>query len=186
MIYPIFPYGEQVLRQKAAPLQLGTDVKDLVDNMFATMDAADGVGLAAPQIGKSLQLFVADVSYFVENGRLERDKYRKVYINPILKITHPETILYYEEGCLSLPGVAVNVPRSKSIRIQFYDRNWQYQEEELLDMPARVIQHEYDHLQGKLHIDYLPEDEKLLINPTLENIKQGRIKVDYKMCYDKN
>mgnify|MGYP002387064882 FL=1 len=95
MIYPIIPYGEPVLRQKAATLELGTDLKTLIEDMFATMDVASGVGLAAPQIGKSLQLFVVDVSYFVEDGKAQPDKYRKVYINPIVEMSHPHTIVYH-------------------------------------------------------------------------------------------
>lgn len=181
MIYPIIPYGNHILREKAAALKPGTDLKALIADMFATMDVAKGVGLAAPQIGKSLQLFVVDVSHFVENKTEQPDKYRKVYINPVLEIPHSHTILYYEEGCLSLPDIFVEVPRSNRVRIRFFDSNWQLQEEELFDMPARVVQHEYDHLVGKLHIDYLSEDKRLLIEPQLKNIKQGRVIVGYQL-----
>ena len=87
---------------------------------------------------------------------------------------------------MSIPGIFAEVPRSKSIRIKFFDQNWEPREEELVDMPARVIQHEYDHLLGKLHIDYLPADKRLLLEPQLEDIKQGRIQVDYAIQYNNN
>jgi len=186
MIYAIIPYGDPVLRQKAAPVKPGTDLKALIEDMFATMDVASGVGLAAPQIGKSLQLFVVDVSYFVEDGKVQPGKYRKVYVNPVIEIPHPTTIVYHEEGCLSIPGVIAAVPRSQSIRIKFFDQHWKPQEEELVDMSARVIQHEHDHLLGKLHIDYLPADKRLLLEPQLEAIKQGKIQVDYALQYNRN
>jgi len=185
MIYPIVPYGESILRQTAAPIELGADLKTLIEDMFTTMDAARGIGLAAPQIGKSIQLFIVDVSPFVEGGMTQLEKHRKVYINPVLEITPPNTITHYEEGCLSIPGIYVNVPRSKRVCIKFFDRNWQAQEEYLVDMPARVVQHEYDHLYGKLHIDYMRADKRLRLKSKLEDIKQGRIEVNYKMQFDK-
>ncbi|ACE06636.1 hypothetical protein Aasi_1326 [Candidatus Amoebophilus asiaticus 5a2] len=186
MIYPIVPYGESILRQTAAPIELGTDLETLIESMFITMNAAKGLGLAAPQIGKSIQLFVVDVSPFVGDGMVQPDKHRKVYINPVLEIYQPNTITHYEEGCLSIPGIYVDVPRNKRVRIKFFDRNWQAQEEDLVDMPARVVQHEYDHLYGKLHIDYLRADRRLRLKSKLENIKQGRVEVAYKMSFTGN
>jgi peptide deformylase len=181
MIYPIIRYGQEVLRQQAQAIPHGTEIKELIDDMFATMDGADGVGLAAPQIGKSIQLFVVDTSYFIKGGEEEPHKYRKAYINPELVIPEANATLYYEEGCLSIPGIGVEVPRHQCIRVKFFDSNWQLQEEDLLDMPARVIQHEYDHLVGKLFIDYLPEDKQQAMALDLEKIKQGKIQVGYPM-----
>jgi peptide deformylase len=183
MIYPIIPYGQEVLRQQAQPIPYGTDVKALIENMFATMDIADGVGLAAPQIGESIQLFVVDTSYFIENGTTERHKHRKAYINPTVEFPEPNFIVYQEEGCLSIPKLYAEAPRRQRIRIKFFDSSWQLQEEELLDMPARVIQHEYDHLLGKLFIDYLPADKRQAIEADLENIRQGKIQVSYPMQF---
>jgi peptide deformylase len=181
MIYPIVPYGETILRQIADPINIGADLETIIEDMFNTMDAAKGIGLAAPQIGKSIQLFIVDVSPFVEGRRVQIDKHRKVYINPVIEIPQPNIITHYEEGCLSIPGIYVDVPRSKRVRIKFFDRNWQAQEEDLADMPARVVQHEYDHLYGKLHIDYLRADKRLRIKAKLQDIKQGKIEVNYKM-----
>jgi peptide deformylase len=183
MIYPIIPYGESILRQRAAPINQGADLTALVEDMFTTMDAARGVGLAAPQIGKSIQLFIVDVSSFVEGGRMQPDKHRKVYINPVIEIYQPNTITHYEEGCLSIPGIYVDVPRNRCIRIKFFDRHWQAQQEDLVDMPARVVQHEYDHLYGKLHIDYMRADKRLRLKSKLDNIKQGKIEVNYTMSF---
>ncbi len=183
MIYPIIPYGQEVLRQQAQAIPPGTDLKALIVDMFATMDAADGVGLAAPQIGESIQLFVVDTSHWMEDGATHRHNYRKVYINPLVEFSEPSTVIYHEEGCLSIPQLYAEVPRSQRIRVKFFDSNWQPQEEELLDMPARVIQHEYDHLLGKLFIDYLPADKRQAIEADLENIRQGKLQVAYPMRF---
>lgn len=183
MIYPIIPYGKEVLRQQAQAIPHGTALQALIDNMFTTMDRADGVGLAAPQIGKSIQLFVVDISHFIKNGTTARHKYRKVYINPLVEFPEPNTIMYQEEGCLSIPRLFAETPRRQKIWVRFFDSNWQPQEEELQDMPARVIQHEYDHLLGKLFIDYLPTDQRQAIEPELEYIKQGKIQVSYPMQF---
>lgn len=183
MIYPIIPYGQEVLRQQAQSIPHGTDLKALIDNMFKTMDIADGVGLAAPQIGESIQLFVVDTSPWMEDGAVYPNKYRKTYINPLVEFPEPNTILYKEEGCLSIPKLYTEVPRRQRIRVKFFDRNWEPQEEELLDMTARVIQHEYDHLLGKLFIDYLPTDKQQALEIVLENIKQGKVQVAYPMRF---
>eukprot|EP01132_Coremiostelium_polycephalum_P000575 gene575-720_t len=173
MIYPVVAYGDKVLTTVAAPIEKGTDVTSLIDDMLLTMDASHGVGLAAPQIGKSLQLFVIDVRSFIEGGTSQLEKYRKAYLNPVIEIPLPPATTYYEEGCLSIPGIAVDVPRPHKIRIKFYDRQWNLQEEELEGMHARVVQHEYDHLLGKLLLDYLPKDKLLRLQTKLEAIKNA-------------
>ncbi len=156
MIYPITLYGKAVLRQQAEAIPHGTDVKNLIEDMFATMDAADGVGLAAPQIGKSIQLFVIDITCCMEEKEARDDKpARRAYINPVVTFPEPHTIVYDEEGCLSIPKVYGKIPRHRVIKITFFDSDWNLQEETLENFPARVVQHEYDHLLGKLHIDYL-------------------------------
>ena len=173
MIYSIVLYGNEILRQKAEPLKIGSDVEELIKNMLITMDISDGAGLAAPQIGKSIQLFTVDISYYFKDGIKHPYKYRKAYINPVIEILDPE-IVYHEEGCLSMPGIYIPVPRNKKIRVKYFDRNWEPQEEELIDMPARIIQHEYDHLYGKLHIDYLDPQKRDLLKPKLQKISGSK------------
>lgn len=182
MIYPIVAYGDRVLRKRATNLAQGTDVQGLVAAMFATMDQAGGVGLAAPQVGKSMRLFVVDLSLFMgETG--QRDWYRRAYINPTLQLDSTDRLQYHEEGCLSIPAVWVAVPRAKRLVVTYFDVHWQPQEEELTDMPARVIQHEYDHLEGKLHIDYASPLKRRLLQNKLAAISQGKVPVSYPMRF---
>lgn len=182
MIYPIVAYGDPVLRQQAAKIAPHTDVTALVAAMFATMDQAGGVGLAAPQIGQSIRLFVVDYNPFVAEGA-QSSQHRKVYINPALDLDYTEELQYYDEGCLSIPGVLVQVPRPKRLVVRFYDSNWKQQQEELVDMPARVIQHEYDHLNGKLHIDYASPLKLRLLQGKLTDIRKGAMTARYPMQF---
>lgn len=183
MIYPIIPYGNPILRQKAAPIEPGTDLQRLVQDMFLTMDAIDAAGLAAPQVGISGQLFVVHAGPYEETSNSEPKNPKRVYINPTLEILEPNTIIYREEGCMSVPGIYVNVPRSRRIRIKFFDIHWQEQEEEATDLLARIIQHEYDHLIGKLNIDYAGATMRLLLKRKLENIQRGKVQVNYSMRF---
>lgn len=182
MIYPIVAYGDSVLRKRAVSLEQGTDVKHLAAAMLATMDQAGGVGLAAPQIGKAMRLFVVDLNHFME-GAVQNNKHRKVYINPTLQLDSTDMLQYHEEGCLSIPDISVEVPRAKRLVVTYFDTNWERQEEELVDMPARVIQHEYDHLNGKLHIDYASPFKRRLLKGKLTDISQGKVAVAYKMRF---
>ncbi|MEM7055728.1 MAG: peptide deformylase [Bacteroidota bacterium] len=182
MTYPIVAYGDPVLRKRAVNIEQGTDVKHLAAAMLATMAQARGVGLAAPQIGKAISLFVVDLSPFME-AKLQSSKYRKVYINPTLQLDSAGILQYHEEGCLSIPDISVEVPRAKRLVVTYFDTNWQRQEEELTDMPARVIQHEYDHLNGKLHIDYASPLKRRLLKGKLADISQGKVAVAYKMRF---
>ena len=184
MTYPIVAYGDRVLREKAKSLAPGTDVKALVAAMLATMDQAGGVGLAAPQIGKSLRLFVVDCSPFME-PTVPREQCRKVYINPTLQLADTAMPQYHDEGCLSIPGVLVKVPRAPKLAVTYFDAHWKQQEEVLTDMSARVVQHEYDHLEGKLHIDYMSKPERQLLQDTLSDISQGKVSVSYPMRFPK-
>lgn len=182
MIYPIMAYGTRVLREKSTDLQEGTEVRSLVDAMFTTMDQAGGVGLSAPQIGRLIRLFVVDLSAFMEQAA-QLKAYRKVYINPTLKQDKTHRPTYHEEGCLSIPGVKIQVPRIEALVITYFDIHWRKQEEELTNMSARVIQHEYDHLDGRLHIDYASPLEKRLLSNKLADIRQGKVPVDYAMHF---
>jgi peptide deformylase len=179
MIYPIIAYGNPVLEGQAEAIKPGTNLKRIIADLFATLEVTQGLGLAAPQIGKPWQLFVADIGSFVPDGNLYPKHYKKVYINPVLTLPQPTQLVEYEEGCLSIPGIYIKIKRSHQVHIKFFDESWQPQAETLQDMPSRIIQHEYDHLQGKLHIHYLDQAQRLAIEPSLEKIKHGEINVRY-------
>ena len=157
MIYPIVAYGDPVLRKKAVAVKEGTALQTLVDDMFATMHLARGVGLAAPQIGKSMRLFVVDLTQDPQAKNSKAGK--KALINPVLKMDESVAPSTCEEGCLSIPNVLVEVPRREKITIRYFDCQWQLHEEEWTGMPARIIQHEYDHLDGVVYIDHLNEKD---------------------------
>ncbi len=182
MIYPIVAYGDPVLKKKARDIEKGSlDVKKLAEDMYATMYNANGVGLAAPQIGMDIRMFVVDAEGFDE----EKFKgFKKVFINPtILEETGDKWP--YEEGCLSIPGIRGDVNRPEKIKIHYFDENWNEFTEEYDDMKARVIQHEYDHIEGKLFIDYLSGLKKQLIRNKLVNITKGVVDVSYRMKFPK-
>jgi peptide deformylase len=178
MILPIVAYGDPILRQPAKALDPGMDLKGLVAAMIATMENAQGVGLAAPQVGYSIRLVVAN---FDPNSR--KDGYKKVYINPTLYVEADQEVDHQEEGCLSIPDVYVNVPRRKRIIVEFYDINWEKKQEELVGIQARIAQHEYDHLEGKLHIDYAGSLKRRLLHRKLTDISQGKVNTDYPMRF---
>ena len=177
MIYPIVAYGDPVLRKRALAIEEGTDVKELARDILATIDAAPAAGLAAPQIGKSLRLFAVELSY------LFKKQYRKILINPELRIEEDSILQYHEEYCMSIPEVGVDVARRDKITIRYFDENWEQHEEALSGLPARVMQHEYDHLEGKLHIDYASPLRKGLIKHKLAKISKGKINVTYKIRF---
>lgn len=182
MIYPITAYGDPVLREKAQDIpQNDPELNKLIDDMFETMYHAHGVGLAAPQIGKAIRLFVIDSKPFMEEG--EEDKgVKRAFINPvILEETGEEW--GFEEGCLSIPGVREEVWRPERVLIRYYDQNWQVHEEEFDDMTARVIQHEYDHIEGILFTDHLSPLRKRLIKGKLTKITKGDVDADYRMKF---
>ncbi len=179
MIYPIVVYGDPVLKKKARDIEKGEiDVKELAEDMFETMYAAHGIGLAAPQIGKSIRMFVVDGTPMEEESLAD---FKKVFINPeILEETgEPWT---FEEGCLSIPNIREEIERPETLRIRYYDENWDAHEEEFDGMKARIIQHEYDHIQGVLFTDYLTPFKKRMLKGKLQNISKGKAKVDYRIA----
>ena len=182
MIYPIVAYGDPVLRKKAVALEKGADVQTLAHDMLATMDQAQGVGLAAPQIGQSIRLFVVDFTPYLQQQGSE-EVGRKVLINPELRIDTTVSPTTLEEGCLSIPGIRVEVPRHEKITISYFDTAWQRHEEEWTGFLARVMMHEYDHLEGKLHIDYAAPLRKGLLKNKLKQVSQGKVEVSYKMKF---
>jgi peptide deformylase len=182
MIYPIFLYGEPVLKKPAEDIEKGSiDVKALSEDMFETMYQASGVGLAAPQIGKSLRMFVVDSGPLEEEDGEEGEGFKRVFINPeILEMEGEEWP--FEEGCLSIPGVRADVSRPFQVTIRYFDENWEEHTETLEDMPARIVLHEYDHIEGVLFTDYVKGLKKQMIKGKLNNIKQGKkIDANYKV-----
>jgi len=180
MILPIVAYGDAVLTTKAFPIPKDyPKLKELVDSMIETMYEANGVGLAAPQVGLSLRLFVIDVSPFDEVA-FKNEK--RVFINAeIVEYSGDEWA--FNEGCLSIPDVRGDVFRPEKIHIRYYDENWVMHEHSFDDMPARVIQHEYDHIEGKLFTEKLTALRRRLVQKKLEQIKQGIVNVTYKMRF---
>ncbi|WP_420580183.1 peptide deformylase [Reichenbachiella sp.] len=178
MIYPIVVYGDPVLKREADEIEEGSiDVVKLKDDMFETMYEASGIGLAAPQIGKSIRMFIVDGSPLEEDGM---EDFKKVFINP--EIVWEEGDKWnFEEGCLSIPGIREEISRHAKLRINYLDENFVEHEEEFDGMKARIIQHEYDHIDGVLFTDYLSPFKKRVLKGKLNNISKGKCDADYKI-----
>ena len=192
MILPIVAYGHPVLRQVCddiSPEFSGLD--KLLADMWETLYNSNGVGLAAPQVNRPIRLFIIDTVQIVKDFE-EEDKalypneepVKQVFINAqILEETGDKWA--YNEGCLSIPKVREDIMRHKLVRISYLDENFQPHEASFHGITARVIQHEYDHIEGKLFIDYLTILKKRLIRKKLDDISNGKVKVDYRMIYPK-
>ncbi len=179
MKLPIVAYGDPVLRKVCTDIDESyPDLQTLISNMFDTMYAASGVGLAAPQVGLPIRLFIVDTGAD-EDGKTG---YKKVFINAKI-IEETGKPWAFNEGCLSIPDVREDVFRKPNIRIQYYDENFKQHEEEVTGMPARVIQHEYDHIEGKLFTDTLGVLRKRMLKSKLDSISKGKIRTDYKMRF---
>lgn len=192
MILPIVAYGAAVLRKVAQNIQPDyPNLKTLLDDMWETMYYSNGVGLAAPQINKSIRLFVVDSTQIFEN--LEEDEKRKFPDNPGVKKTFINATIKdldgdewsYNEGCLSIPKIREDIYRNEMVVLEYYDENFEKHIESFHGITARVILHEYDHLEGKLFIDYIKPLRKKLIQGKLNDITKGKTKVDYKMIFIK-
>lgn len=178
MIYPIVVYGDPVLKREADEIEEGSiDVIKLRDDMFETMYEASGIGLAAPQIGKSIRMFVVDGSPLEEEGM---ENFKKVFINPEI-VWEDGDKWNFEEGCLSIPGIREEISRYAKLRINYLDENFVEHEEEFDGMKARIIQHEYDHIDGILFTDYLSPFKKRVLKGKLNNISKGKCDADYKI-----
>lgn len=183
MIFPIEIYGSSILRQRAKEIDFNKVNKEeldkLIASMFETMYASEGVGLAGPQIGRLLRIFVVDASEMDKNNP-DLQNFKKVFINPtIIKKYGEETT--FNEGCLSLPGIREDIIRPDSITIRYYDENFILHEENFSGIKSRIIQHEYDHLEGILFIDYLSPLKKKLLQGKLNRISKGEVEVTYKV-----
>lgn len=178
MIFPIVMYGDPVLRQRAKDVEKGTDLTPLIADMNETMQAAHGIGLAAPQIGKSIRLFIVDGSPLEEEPDMEN--FKKAFINPQI-LEEFGAPWEFEEGCLSIPSIRENVSRKGKLKIRYYDENWNQHEETYDGMKARIIQHEYDHIEGKLFVDYLTPLKKRLLKGKLADISKGKVDTEYRI-----
>jgi len=189
MILPIVAYGDPVLKQKCKEISKDyTNLKEIISNMYETMYGAFGVGLAAPQIGLPIRLFLVDTTPFAEDENLseeERNKikdFKETFINAkILKVEGDEWS--FNEGCLSIPDVREDVFRKPTITIEYLDENFEKHVKTFDGLIARVIQHEYDHIEGVLFTDRLSSLKKRLIKSKLTNISKGKIKIDYRMRF---
>lgn len=181
MLLPILAFGHPNLRKKA--VEVTRDYPDLdkfIADLTQTMYVADGVGLAAPQVNRSIRMFVIDTEPF--KNKYPEAGYKGLFINPeILEESGEEW--FYNEGCLSVPAIHEDVLRKMTLRIRFLDAEWKEQEETFTGIVARVIQHEYDHLDGVIFVDHLSPMRKLLLKGRLNDITKGKVDVDYKMIF---
>lgn len=178
MIFPIVLYGDPVLKKRAKEVEQGDgSVKEFVSNMFDTMYAAQGVGLAAPQIGKSLRVFIVDTTPMEEEGD---EGLKGAFINAKI-IEEDGEEWAFEEGCLSIPGIRADVERKPKVTIQYFDEHWEAHEKTFEGLKARVIQHEYDHIEGILFTDYLTPFKKRLLKGKLANISKGKTDAEYRV-----
>jgi peptide deformylase len=179
MILPIYVYGHPILRKVAQ--DIGRDFPDLdtfIDDMFETMYSSDGLGLAAPQVGRSVRLFVIDGEPLAEDHPEMKD-FKKAFINPRV-IERNGNKVPMNEGCLSLPGLHEEVDRESEVRIRYYDREWNLHDDIFTGYKARVVQHEYDHLDGILFPDRLSPLRRRLIRGKLNDISKGKFDADYR------
>ena len=192
MILPIIAFGNPILKRKAEDIPENFEgLSSLLTDMFETMYAAKGVGLAAPQIGESIRLFIVDGSPFSNEEGEEIDPkaigiegFKKVFINPIIEEESGD-LWPFQEGCLSIPKIRENVSRKERICVSYYDENWSFHRDEFDGYKARIIQHEYDHLEGILFTDKLSPLKKKLLSKRLGNVSIGIVEVDYKMKFNK-
>ncbi|HYG40294.1 MAG TPA: peptide deformylase [Cytophagales bacterium] len=179
MIFPIVAYGDPVLKKKAVEIERGSiDVKKLADDMFETMYEANGVGLAAPQVNLSIRMFVVDGEPMDE----ALTGFKKVFINPVI-LKEQGNDWGFEEGCLSIPTVREEIQRKEEITIKYFDTDWNEHQETYDGLRARIIQHEYDHIEGVLFLDRISPFKKRLLKSKLMNISKGNVSTDYRMRF---
>ncbi|MEY4604773.1 MAG: hypothetical protein RIT43_2065 [Bacteroidota bacterium] len=191
MILPIVAYGDPVLKKEAEEIdQNYPELNQLIDDMYETMYAAHGVGLAAPQIGKSIRLFIVDGAPFADDEEgnepdpraKDIESFKKVFINPVIEEEEGEEWGFHE-GCLSIPKIREEVFRKEKVHISYYDERFEFHEETYEGYAARIIQHEYDHIDGVLFTDHLSTLKRRLLTKRLQNISKGDVSVDYKMKF---
>lgn len=190
MILPIIAYGDPLLKKPSQDIPRDyPDLDGLIQNMFETMYQAKGVGLAAPQVGLNLRLFIVDGAPFADEEGDEPDPrakgidtFKQVFINPKIMEEFGEP-WSFQEGCLSIPKIRENVSRKESVVLSYYNERWEYKEETFNGYAARIIQHEYDHIEGVLFTDLLNPLKKKLIQKRLKLISEGLVSTDYKLKF---
>ena len=192
MLLPIIAYGHPVLKRKAEVISKDyPKLKELIDSMFETMYNASGVGIAAPQIGQSIRLFIVDTTPFSEDDSLSENErnqlksFKKIFINPEI-IEESGDDWSFDEGCLSIPNIRESVLRQPEIKIQYFDENFIKHVQSFDGLLARVIQHEYDHVEGILFTDKLSSFKKQLLKKKLLKISSGKLSFDYEMEFYKS
>lgn len=187
MKLPIYAYGHPILRKETEEIDANyPELKKLLEDMFETMYHTKGMGLAAPQIGKGIRVFVVDTIQLDKEDRDETSSefIKEVFINPII-VEESGKKWEYEEGCLSIPEVRGNVARQPQLRIEYYNADFQLKDKVFDGITARVIQHEYDHLEGVLFTDHLKPLKKRFVQKQLERISRGQVDANYKMIFGK-
>jgi peptide deformylase len=187
MILPIIAYGDAILKKKSKEIDKDYPKLDqLIEDMFETMTQAHGVGLAAPQVGLSIRLFIVDASPFGEGEDADPDciGFKRIFINPII-FDEAGDEWGFEEGCLSIPHIREEIMRKSDLKIEYYNEKWELVEESLTSLPARVVQHEYDHIEGILFTDHLNPLKRTLLKGRLNDISKGNVETDYRMKFPK-
>lgn len=177
MVRPIHAYGDGLLREKCPPADAREGRRHLLDGLIGdlleTMESAGGLGLSAPQVGRLVRVFVANV-----------DGERRAFVNPVITVSHGEDV-EGEEGCLSIPGVSVGVRRPPEVAVKYLDRDLRRRHEAFVGTPARVVQHEMDHLDGRLITDYIRPLDRRMVGSQLDRISAGKVEVGYPMRFNR-
>ena len=191
MILPILAYGNPVLKKKAKNISNDfIKLNEFIENMWETMNNANGVGLAAPQVGLSFRIFIVDTSPFADSESMNKDEFelvssfKKVFINPVI-INETGNKWDFNEGCLSIPEVRADVKRPETILIKYFDEEFNQHQHSFNGIIARVVQHEYDHIEGVLFTDKISPLKRKLLKGKLIDISKGKIETDYKMKFSK-
>lgn len=191
MILPILAYGNPVLKKKAKNISNDfINLNEFIENMWETMNNANGVGLAAPQVGLSFRIFIVDTSPFADSESMNKDEFelvssfKKVFINPVI-INETGNKWDFNEGCLSIPEVRADVKRPETILIKYFDEEFNQHQHSFNGIIARVVQHEYDHIEGVLFTDKISPLKRKLLKGKLIDVSKGKIKTDYKMKFSK-
>ena len=186
MILPIVAFGSRVLRERCKEIPKDyPDLMQLISDMYESMYAANGIGLAAPQINKAIRIFIIDTTPFLDDEENEIIPLKQVFINPkILEEKGDECL--FNEGCLSIPDIREDISRRSEIKLEFLDEKFKKHSEKFNGLTARVIQHEYDHLEGVLFTDRISLLRKRMLKGKLTDISKGKVEVGYKMRFSKD